>query len=535
MKKLIISFFLFTLILLGLCGCDIGGETDKPSGGPTDGGGSASWEDFAFKAELSEDGILSWDFNEKLHVPEDAEVILFRGGELGLNPQTSVDKMMTSMDVEPLDTKYINPLDRKLDLNSFEFWLDLPGGVYTVVIQMKVPDIKSGVFTYLYCFEKPEVTEFTIRFVDDEDGSIMKTLKLPVGETLTADMYPELPANGVGYTLEWSHEAPFIPERSLEIRLLYSYINYPITYVYDEDTFTVVYGGNDSYALFPPKDGIYPEFSLHTMFSEEKKFLGWSTEEGGEPMRVFTPDRENTTPITLYLIWEDYTAEELDFYRIFENTLGLTKYTLTDIDHDRLIVVDKAAGYAHRSYSYSDKKECSTELWYGGYYYSLSGKFYCEREFEEELEEIYETGLKSSFPRRNCATNIVKTADGYEFDIVFANESYHLTVKSNGNYFTAISGDYNKSYINATLTNTAERLDIPTNFEFRVFPRTTVENVDTDEFILDTNNVYESFEEFLYQFEENFRSYNHQGEYIYLGIFTDEACTTPHRGLLREE
>ena len=526
MKRFILSILISALLLLGLSSCNIGGGPDGPDE-PGEGGGSASWEDFAFKASVSEEGILSWDFNGKLHVLGDAEVTLFRGGELGLNPQTPMDKVVGGFGLEHITTEHISPLERQLDLTSNGFWVDLPGGVYTVIIQLEVPEIEGGIFTYAYCFEKPDVTEFTIRFVDDADGSIIKTLKLPVGETLTEDMYPELPANGVGYTVEWSEEAPFTPERSLDIRLLYSYINYPITYVYDEDAFTVVYGGSDTYALFPPKNGIYDEFSFHTMFSEEKKFLGWSTEEGGEPMRVLVPDRENPTPITLYLIWEDYTAEELEFYRIFENTLSLTKYTLTDIEHDRLIVVDKAAGYAHRSHPYSDEKECSTELWYGGYFYSLSNKWYCEKEFEEELAEIHETGLKSNFPRRDCATNIVKTADGYEFDIVFANESYHLTVKSNGNYFTAISGDYNKSYINATLTNTAERLEIPTDFEFKVFPRTTVMNVDTDEFISDIYNTYETYEDFLRQFEEDFRSHNYQGKYIYLGIFRDEACTTP--------
>ncbi len=519
MKKLIISFFLFTLILFGLCACDFTPEVPDGPGG----GGSVSWEEINFSAHVSEDGILTWSFNDTLPMPGDAYIQVFRGGELGIDPRTpikeAVEGLMPAFDI------HVGMIERQLDLVANNLWSELPGGIYTVIFEYR--DMPEGEFTYVYAFEKPEVTEFTIKFVDDADGSIMKTLKLSVGETLTADMYPDLPADGVGYTVEWSEKAPFTPERSLEIRLLYSYINYPITYVYDEDAFTVVYGGNDTYALFPPKDGIYDQFSFHTMFSEEKKFLGWSTEEGGEPMRVLTPDRENPTPITVYLIWEDYTAEELEFYRLYEATLNLSKYTLTDIEHDRLIVVDKAAGYAHRSHPYSDKKECSTELWYGGYYYSLSGEWYCEREFEEELAEIHELGLKHSFPRRNCATNIVKTADGYEFDIVFANESYHLTVKSNGNYFTAISGDYNKDYINATLTDTAERLEIPTDFEFRVYPRTTVMNVEAGDFILDAHHSYESFEMFIEQFEENFRSYDYQDKYIYLGIFTDQACTTP--------
>lgn len=522
MKRLLTVLLILILATIGLSSCNIGGGPDGPDG-PGE-GGSASWEDFGFTAAVDENGILTWDFKGDPALLEGtAHVEVFRGGEIGIDPQTTFDDLHEKYKLEFLFATGVRMAEKRLDLAEWGLWNE-PGEIYTVYLECSMPE---GEFTYVFSFEKPEITHFLIEFIDGMTGELIHSFELPVGEAVTPEMYPELPADGVGYTVEWSEDGAFVPERNIEIVALYRYIEYPINYVYDEDVFEEVRSGHDSYTLMPDKDGTPWEYFFKTMFSEEKKFLGWSTEPDGEPMRILTPDRENPAPITVYLIWEDYTAEELEFYRLFEATLGLSKYTLTDIERDRLIAVDKDAGYAHRSYDLSGGKESYTVIWHGGYYYHLRDEYYCEKEFEEELAEIHELGLKRNFPRRNCATNIVKTADGYEFDIVFANESYHLTVKSNGNYFTAISGDYNKDYINATLTNTVEKLDIPTDFEFKVFPRTTVMNVDTNELILDTNNSYDSFEEFLYQFEEDFSSYDHQCEYIYLGVFTDEACTIP--------
>ncbi|MBQ7408488.1 MAG: hypothetical protein IJW13_04365, partial [Clostridia bacterium] len=444
---------------------------------------------------------------------------IFYGGELGVDPDTPVNKIRESL--ENIQAISFSVEEKRFNPAEQEFWSDLSSGIYTVALEFFL----EKHLTYVFAFEKEEITDFLIEFIDGRSEKVIYSFELPIGKELTLDSYPDLPSDGPGYTVSWSNTDSFIPDRNVKIYAVYNYTQYAINYVYDDELFEEAYGGHDYYTVATDSSGEIMPVSLKTMYSAKKKFLGWSTQLNGQPIREFKADLSNLNGVTLYLIAEDYTSEELSFYQQFENTLNLSQYTLTNVEEDRIIVVDKASKYAHAISQFSNNEKKSTVIWYGDYYYNLSGGWYCEKPFEEEISHITDIGLAHCFPKNKCATNIVKTADGYQYDLVFADESYAFTVKSNGNYFTAIESEYAKTHIKATLSNKAEKLKIPTNLEFKVFPRTTVTDVDLGEFVFDLDTSHLNYADFVEYFEKS--TFNYESKHIYLGLYTDKELTTP--------
>ena len=164
MKKFLIVFFVLFFTLVGLSACKLWPEKSSDNGNQIPDLPS-EFEDINLKVYSDEKGVITWSYSGELHCEVLMEI--FYGGELGVDPDTPVNKIRESL--ENIQAISFSVEEKRFNPAEQEFWSDLSSGIYTVALEFFL----EKHLTYVFAFEKEEITDFLIEFIDGRSEKII--------------------------------------------------------------------------------------------------------------------------------------------------------------------------------------------------------------------------------------------------------------------------------------------------------------------------------------------------------------------------
>ena len=189
-----------------------------------------------------------------------------------------------------------------------------------------------------------------------------------------------------------------------------------------------------------------------------------------------------------------------------------------------MVSVDRNAKYIYTIRNIGEDDNEHAELYVNGNCYDFSNNRYWEALYELNIHEIELQHLKNCFAGIDKAANIVKTTNGYEYDVIYPSTQYHYVVTSNGNYFTNVSSNYTTDgMLDATLSNEIDKISAPTDFIYYSDNYISVYNQYTLERMVILYGSATSLDHFLGGLNSQYFLYENE---MFGNIYVDMNCTT---------